>query len=75
LLELLDLPEMINTQKMLQISAGLGSEAVPDQMDLAILVPASRYTIRKRKHLAAAYLSEEPWLVCFLMRMFVHEVL
>jgi len=54
LLKLLNLPEMVNAQKMLQISARLGPEAVPDQMDLAILVPASWYTIRKRKNLAVA---------------------
>jgi hypothetical protein len=53
-LKLLNLPEMINTQKMLQISARLGSKAVPDQMDLTILVPASWYAIGKRKNLAVA---------------------
>lgn len=74
-LELVDLPEMIDAQKMLQISACLGSKAVSDQMDLAILAPASWYAIRKREDLAVPYLSEKPGLVCFLMRMLLSEVL
>lgn len=66
---------MVDTQEMLQISARLCSKAVPDQVDLAMLVPSSWYTIRKCKHLAVAYLSEQPGLVCFLMSVFFHEVL